>query len=132
MLETIRNSLTKLKDGQKQVSHREEGADSAGNRVHAEGVRVGALVGLLVQADAVLDHDTDVAQRRSNQTHHERTTLVDEASRRSDENKASDGSRDRPDDGWRAFANPLDDHPSEAAGRSAQVGDQQCHARTCT
>ena len=114
------------------MSHHEEGANNASNRVHAEGVGVVALVGLLVHADLVLDHEAAVAQWRANEAHHERTSVVDKASRGSDDNKASDGSRDSPDDGWRAGPEPLDEHPSEGAGGSAQVGDQQGHARLGT
>ena len=131
-VETVRNNLAKLKKQQKYMSHRENGADNAANRVHAEGVGVVALTGLLVQADPVLEHDTAVAQRRPNEAHHERTSVVDVASRRSDDNEASDSSRHRPNDCWRPGVEPLDEHPSEGAGSSGQVGDQHCHASTGT
>jgi hypothetical protein len=57
--------------------------------VHAEGVGIVAHVGLLVQAQLVLEENADIAQRGAKETHHEGTGVVDEARRRSDDDKAS-------------------------------------------
>jgi hypothetical protein len=61
--------------------------------VHAEGVGIVARVGLLVQAQLVLEENADIAQRGAKETHHEGTGVVDEARRRSDDDEASYSSR---------------------------------------
>jgi hypothetical protein len=57
--------------------------------VHAEGVGIVARVGLLVQAQLVLEENAAIAQRGTKETHHEGTGVVDEARRRSDDDEAS-------------------------------------------
>jgi len=61
--------------------------------VHAEGVGIAARVGLLVQTQFVLEENAAIAQRGAKETHHEGTGVIDEARRRSDDDKASYSSR---------------------------------------
>jgi hypothetical protein len=61
--------------------------------VHAEGVDSVARIGLLVQAELVLEENADIAQRGAKETHHECTSVVDEARRRSNDDEASHSSR---------------------------------------
>ena len=74
-------------------SHQHEGTHHAADGVHAERVDSVARVGLLVQAEFVLEENADIAQRGAKETHHEGTGVIDEARRRSDDDKASYSSR---------------------------------------
>ena len=61
--------------------------------MHAEGVGIAARVGLLVQAELVLEDNAAIAQRGAKDTHHEGAGVVDEARRRSDDDEPGYSSR---------------------------------------